>query len=113
MRIATSPFSCTGNRSEEIMASSNLKRKLEFDNFDVSEIGEEIHSGALVHDRVIEMSPIKNSRKNKHAEDELRFAKSAWLCVRNCLVCWCPSLSSCSLRCLSSGVSKDILSCRL
>ena len=44
------------------MASSNLKRKLEFD---VSEIGEEIHSGALVHGRVIEMSPIKNSRKNK------------------------------------------------
>ena len=44
------------------MASSNLKRKLEFD---VSEIGEEIHSGALVHGRVIEMSPIKNSQKNK------------------------------------------------
>ena len=52
----------SGNRSKEIMASSNLKRKLEFD---VSEIGEEIHSGALVHGRVIEMSPIKNSRKNK------------------------------------------------
>ena len=53
---------CTGNPSEEIMASSNLKRKLEFD---VSEIGEEINSGALVHGRVLEMSLIKNSRKNK------------------------------------------------
>ena len=62
MCIATFTFSCTGNRSEEIMASSNLKRKFEFD---VSEIGEEIHSGALVHSRVIEMSPIKNSWKNK------------------------------------------------